>query len=103
MLVVMIGIRKALDLVFTRRELKILDDIMPEMTKRAAADDLHHLDAEVGLIQKLLPCLPWGHRSQNSTKGSRSRSNNSNMNGSRLQMSMQVEKELEAQKSLLQK
>ncbi|XP_034668433.1 electroneutral sodium bicarbonate exchanger 1 isoform X9 [Drosophila subobscura] len=46
MLVVMIGIRKALDLVFTRRELKILDDIMPEMTKRAAADDLHQLDAE---------------------------------------------------------
>ncbi|KAH8271057.1 hypothetical protein KR018_004917, partial [Drosophila ironensis] len=46
MLVVMIGIRKSLDLVFTRRELKILDDIMPEMTKRAAADDLHKLDAE---------------------------------------------------------
>ncbi|XP_037883194.1 electroneutral sodium bicarbonate exchanger 1 isoform X4 [Glossina fuscipes] len=46
MLVVMIGIRKALDLVFTRRELKILDDIMPEITKRAAADDLHQLDAE---------------------------------------------------------
>ncbi|XP_044266191.1 sodium bicarbonate cotransporter 3 isoform X4 [Tribolium madens] len=34
MLVVMIGIRKSLDLIFTRRELKILDDIMPEMTKR---------------------------------------------------------------------
>ncbi|KAH8419407.1 hypothetical protein KR222_011188, partial [Zaprionus bogoriensis] len=46
MLVVMIGIRKSLDCVFTRRELKILDDIMPEMTKRAAADDLHQLDAE---------------------------------------------------------
>ncbi|KAJ2944546.1 hypothetical protein O0L34_g3894 [Tuta absoluta] len=34
MLVVMIGIRKSLDLFFTRRELKILDDVMPEMTKR---------------------------------------------------------------------
>ncbi|ERL94126.1 hypothetical protein D910_11408, partial [Dendroctonus ponderosae] len=34
MLVVMIGIRKSLDLIFTRRELKILDDVMPEMTKR---------------------------------------------------------------------
>ncbi|KAK9888588.1 hypothetical protein WA026_000825 [Henosepilachna vigintioctopunctata] len=34
MLVVMIGLRKSLDLIFTRRELKILDDIMPEMTKR---------------------------------------------------------------------
>ncbi|KAM7354572.1 na[+]-driven anion exchanger 1 isoform 4-T4 [Cochliomyia hominivorax] len=46
MLVVMIGIRKSLDLIFTRRELKILDDIMPEMTKRQHADDLHQLDAE---------------------------------------------------------
>ncbi|KNC22811.1 hypothetical protein FF38_08034 [Lucilia cuprina] len=46
MLVVMIGIRKSLDLIFTRRELKILDDIMPEMTKRQNADDLHQLDAE---------------------------------------------------------
>ncbi|KPU73965.1 uncharacterized protein Dana_GF14032, isoform J [Drosophila ananassae] len=55
MLVVMIGIRKALDLVFTRRELKILDDIMPEMTKRAAADDLHKLDAEVGLLARMFP------------------------------------------------
>ncbi|XP_065164796.1 electroneutral sodium bicarbonate exchanger 1 isoform X2 [Atheta coriaria] len=38
MLVVMIGIRKSLDLIFTRRELKILDDIMPEMTKRNQHD-----------------------------------------------------------------
>lgn len=55
----MIGIRKSLDLVFTRRELKILDDIMPEMTKRAAAaDDMHHLDdgGEVGLCRKLVFC-----------------------------------------------
>ncbi|CAH1175727.1 unnamed protein product [Phaedon cochleariae] len=34
MLVVMIGIRKSLDCIFTRRELKILDDVMPEMSKR---------------------------------------------------------------------
>lgn len=48
MLVVMIGIRKSLDCVFTRRELKILDDIMPEMSKRAAVEDMHNLDeAEV--------------------------------------------------------
>ncbi|EDW28530.1 GL19233 [Drosophila persimilis] len=67
MLVVMIGIRKALDLVFTRRELKILDDIMPEMTKRAAADDLHQLDAEVGFVQKFLPCF-FGGRGQPDTK-----------------------------------
>lgn len=44
MLVVMIGIRKSLDCVFTHRELKILDDIMPEMSKRAAVEDLHTLD-----------------------------------------------------------
>ncbi|KOB71446.1 Sodium-driven chloride bicarbonate exchanger [Operophtera brumata] len=46
MLVVMIGIRKALDLFFTRREMMILDDVMPEMTKRSE-DDLRELgDAE---------------------------------------------------------
>ncbi|XP_058452530.1 sodium bicarbonate cotransporter 3 isoform X9 [Malaya genurostris] len=44
MLVVMIGIRKSLDFLFTRRELKILDDVMPEMTKRANADDLRQLE-----------------------------------------------------------
>lgn len=44
MLVVMIGIRKSLDCMFTRRELKILDDVMPEMSKRAAVEDLHNLD-----------------------------------------------------------
>lgn len=30
----MIVVRKLLDYVFTQRELKILDDIMPESTKR---------------------------------------------------------------------
>lgn len=44
MLVVMIGIRKSLDCIFTRRELKILDDVMPEMTKRAAIEDMHTLE-----------------------------------------------------------
>ncbi|XP_014212763.1 electroneutral sodium bicarbonate exchanger 1 isoform X2 [Copidosoma floridanum] len=38
MLVVMIGIRKLLDLVFTQRELKILDDVMPEPHKKHAED-----------------------------------------------------------------
>lgn len=52
----MIGIRKSLDCIFTRRELKILDDIMPEMSRRAHAEDLHHLDAEVGLYQKFVAC-----------------------------------------------
>lgn len=44
MLVVMIGIRKSLDCIFTRRELKILDDIMPEMTKRSVVEDMHTLE-----------------------------------------------------------
>lgn len=47
MLVIMIAIRKSLDFVFTRRELKILDDIMPEIVRRANVDDLHNLDPEV--------------------------------------------------------
>lgn len=38
-LVVMIGIRKSLDFMFTQRELKILDDIMPETIKRAEDDE----------------------------------------------------------------
>lgn len=59
MLVVMIAIRKSLDCFFTRRELKILDDIMPEMTRRAnAEDDLNTLEdgVEVGLYQKFIAC-----------------------------------------------
>ena len=58
MLVVMIGVRKSLDCIFTRRELKILDDIMPEMTKRSD-DGLHHLEdgnAEVGSYKKFIAC-----------------------------------------------
>lgn len=61
MLVVMIGVRKSLDCIFTRRELKILDDIMPEMAKRSVHDDLHHLedghvDGEVGFYKKFIAC-----------------------------------------------
>lgn len=58
MLVVMIGVRKSLDCIFTRRELKILDDIMPEMTKRTD-DDMHRLEdgnAEVGIYKKFIAC-----------------------------------------------
>lgn len=54
MLVVMIGIRKALDFFFTRREMKILDDVMPEIIKRNQ-DELRELgDAEVGWHAKIL-------------------------------------------------
>ncbi|XP_029034024.1 sodium bicarbonate cotransporter 3 isoform X9 [Osmia bicornis bicornis] len=44
MLVVMIGIRKSLDLLFTQRELKILDDVMPEPSKKHA-EDLRQLES----------------------------------------------------------
>lgn len=66
MLVVMIGIRKSLELFFTRRELKILDDIMPEMTKRQHAEDLHCLDdggGEVGLFTRFIRfCIGNKHK-----------------------------------------
>ncbi|XP_008193077.2 sodium bicarbonate cotransporter 3 isoform X4 [Tribolium castaneum] len=51
MLVVMIGIRKSLDLIFTRRELKILDDIMPEMTKRNQMLKDDETDSEKGQLE----------------------------------------------------
>lgn len=61
MLVVMIGIRKSLDLVFTRRELKILDDVMPEITRRKA-EDLRHLElAEVGMFKRFANCCLGGN------------------------------------------
>lgn len=53
----MIGIRKLLDFFFTRRELKILDDVMPETSKRNAADDsdVEKDDEESGDVSKKLP------------------------------------------------
>jgi sodium bicarbonate transporter 10 len=44
----MIGIRKSLDFLFSRRELKILDDIMPETTKRTE-EERRQLEGEVRL------------------------------------------------------
>uniref|UniRef100_A0A6M2DWW0 Putative na+-independent cl/hco3 exchanger ae1 n=1 Tax=Xenopsylla cheopis TaxID=163159 RepID=A0A6M2DWW0_XENCH len=66
MLVVMIGIRKSLDLVFTRRELKILDDVMPEITRRKA-EDLRHLElAEVGMLKRFANCCLGGNSNSSS-------------------------------------
>lgn len=51
---VMIGIRKSLDLMFTQRELKILDDIMPEPSKKHA-EDLRQLESgEVSIVRRIL-------------------------------------------------
>uniref|UniRef100_A0A1I8M587 Bicarbonate transporter-like transmembrane domain-containing protein n=1 Tax=Musca domestica TaxID=7370 RepID=A0A1I8M587_MUSDO len=101
MLVVMIGIRKALDLVFTRRELKILDDIMPEMTKRQAADDLHQLDAEVGCFRKMLPCFGGSRTSHSINEKSPAKKNGSKLNMKTASFTQANEKELEAQSALL--
>ncbi|KAL1435434.1 hypothetical protein MTO96_000111 [Rhipicephalus appendiculatus] len=49
MLVVMIGVRKLLDFIFTQRELKVLDDIMPEHTKKKQEEDKMK-EAELGRI-----------------------------------------------------
>lgn len=51
MLMVMIGIRKSLDCIFTKRELKILDDLMPEMSRK------NHSDEEVGCYTKISKLL----------------------------------------------
>lgn len=56
-LVVMIGIRKSLDLIFTQRELKILDDVMPEPSKKHA-DDLRQLESgEVSYVRRILNAI----------------------------------------------
>ena len=50
----MIGLRKSLDLMFTQRELKILDDVMPEPSKKHA-DDLRQLESgEVSTMRRIL-------------------------------------------------
>lgn len=50
----MIGIRKSLDLLFTQRELKILDDVMPEPSRKHA-EDLRQLESgEVSTVRRVL-------------------------------------------------
>ncbi|XP_015786320.1 sodium-driven chloride bicarbonate exchanger isoform X3 [Tetranychus urticae] len=48
MLVVIIGVRKCLDLIFTQRELKLLDDIMPDSVRRKAEEDKEDDDDSKG-------------------------------------------------------
>ena len=54
MLVIMMGVRKALDWVFTKNEMKILDDILPEHKRTERLDD----DAEEHEEDKTLPGAP---------------------------------------------
>ncbi|XP_054083230.1 sodium bicarbonate cotransporter 3 isoform X2 [Zeugodacus cucurbitae] len=90
MLVVMIGIRKSLDLVFTRRELKILDDVMPEINQSDVSDELNQREAESGYVAKFKRCClgesPSSKQQKNkhhlrrNTKGNRSLNNKRTVN-----------------------
>jgi sodium bicarbonate transporter 10 len=46
----MIGVRKMLDYVFTKEELKILDDILPEFTRREKLEIEEEIEKEVSII-----------------------------------------------------
>ena len=43
----MIGVRKMLDYVFTKEELKILDDILPEFSRREKLEIEEEIEKEV--------------------------------------------------------
>ena len=47
-LVVMIGVRKMLDFIFTKEELKILDDILPEFKRKQKLEKEEEIEKEVG-------------------------------------------------------
>merc|ERR550539_1248596 len=52
MLVVMMGVRKLLDYVFEKHELKILDDILPEFKRHEKLDDEEALELGDGVMQQ---------------------------------------------------
>jgi len=52
MLVIMIGIRKALDLFFTKKELQVLDDILPEFKRHKRLDDEEALQQDDDVVHK---------------------------------------------------
>ena len=49
----MIGVRKALDVVFTQRELKILDDILPEFSRKEKEEEKSLDDSVESDIKKM--------------------------------------------------
>jgi hypothetical protein len=59
--VVIIGIRKLLECVFTRNELKLLDDIMPEHTKKSREEEKLLKEAEGKQTGKLIPNASSGN------------------------------------------
>ncbi|RWS31538.1 sodium bicarbonate cotransporter 3-like isoform X9 [Leptotrombidium deliense] len=62
MLVFMIGVRKCLDFCFfTQRELKILDDVMPESTKRKKEEEKEEKDNKETQQGKMIPNASSGN------------------------------------------
>ncbi|RWS12874.1 sodium bicarbonate cotransporter 3-like protein [Dinothrombium tinctorium] len=62
MLVVMIGVRKSLDFCFfTQRELKILDDVMPESTRRKKEEEKVEKESKDQQQSKLIPNASSGN------------------------------------------
>jgi hypothetical protein len=57
-LVVMIVVRKLLDFVFSQRELKILDDVMPESTKRNEEEEQRRKEDWEVKDGKMVVCIP---------------------------------------------
>ena len=50
----MIGVRKMLDYVFTKEELKILDDILPEFSRREKLEIEDEIEKEVRIPDPIL-------------------------------------------------
>lgn len=57
-LVVMIGVRKLLDFIFTQRELKVLDDVMPEHTKKKREEEEKMKEVEQEEFEMKVGCSP---------------------------------------------
>jgi hypothetical protein len=54
----MIVVRKLLDFVFSQRELKILDDVMPESTKRNEEEEQRRKEDWEVKDGKMVVCIP---------------------------------------------
>lgn len=51
MLVVMVGIRKLLEKIFTREELRVLDDVLPEFSRKKKQEEHDMLEEEKALME----------------------------------------------------
>jgi solute carrier family 4 (sodium bicarbonate transporter), member 10 len=60
----MIGVRKMLDYVFTKEELKILDDILPEFTRREKLEIEEEIEKEVSIFLPFQPSLMFSSKAR---------------------------------------